>query len=154
MTQRSPRIRARMRARRTSGEAAQIRRGWYRRWRRRFGPWQIEPDHFEFDAFGYHCVATRNMQLGNWCGYLLVPTGHPWYGSYLPEADIHGGVTLGAEKDGHWYIGFDCAHLGDTTPCFGRRLGQGTYRGLEFVHMELLGMAARAAEAAKMAEGQ
>lgn len=36
--------------------------------------------------------------------------------------DVHGGLTYardkapGAEKDGRWWFGFDCAHSGDLTP--------------------------------------
>lgn len=48
-------------------------------WRR--GPWDAEPDELLWtDAeTGYDCAAYRNWS-GCWCGYVLVPKGHPLHG--------------------------------------------------------------------------
>lgn len=57
-------------------------------------------------------------------GYVLLPKEHPWYGMEYEEipVDIHGGLTYtGYWEDApeqadreKWWIGFDCAHHGDT----------------------------------------
>ena len=52
---------------------------------------------------------------GHRCGYVKVPKDHPYYGLDYDDMhiDVHGGVTYAEHyKDGFW-IGFDCAHLGD-----------------------------------------
>jgi hypothetical protein len=107
------------------------------------GPWQDEPDRLEWKHAGLSCLIVR-AQPGHLCGYVAVPPGHPWHGvdysgrydengeSYTPspiDVDVHGGLTY-AEKcqgkichvpapgdpDDVWWLGFDCAHLGDTSP--------------------------------------
>lgn len=62
------------------------------------------------------------------CGYVGVPAGHPLYKVAYTDCvkdsetlesliDIHGGVTFTdfIEDFDEWFIGFDCAHLGDKT---------------------------------------
>jgi hypothetical protein len=71
---------------------------------------------------GYEWEITGN-RMGYRCGYVRVPQGHPWHGQDYDsiDADVHGGLTF-AEPDVHcgkggeddaWWVGFDCAHLGD-----------------------------------------
>lgn len=45
------------------------------------GPWQEEPDKVQWldEASGLPCLAVRNEQYGNWCGYVGVSAGHPLY---------------------------------------------------------------------------
>lgn len=72
------------------------------------GPWDTEPDRFEWYDGDLPCLALRN-RLGAWCGYVAVPPGHPWHGiSYMectkghgPDcyehsipAEVHGGLTF------------------------------------------------------------
>lgn len=114
------------------------------------------------------CLVVRNNS-GSLCGYIGVRSGHPWFekdydalrlndGDY-PSA--HGGLTYAAsgwadketegrgiyaEVDGEkpesvWWIGFDCAHLGDVSP---RHEGEKhysdiscTYKRFRFVELEV-----------------
>ncbi len=67
-----------------------------------------------------------DMVTGWGCGYIGIPKGHPWYGKEYAdiEADVHGRLTYASfdnpsakpksTQDGLWWIGFDCAHGGDT----------------------------------------
>jgi hypothetical protein len=57
------------------------------------------------------------------CGYVGLKKDHPYYGKDYDEidVDVHGGLTFGdfgddkfLDKDLYW-LGFDCAHLGDKT---------------------------------------
>lgn len=76
------------------------------------GPWDDEPDKVQFaDAeTGYPCLIVRGI-LGNLCGYVGVPSSHPWYGLVYGECvrgctdeycghcpdnltDVHGGLTF------------------------------------------------------------
>lgn len=58
------------------------------------------------------------------CGYVGVPTGHPAHGKGYDDldVDVHGGLTYSAGvknkypfNEDLWWLGFDCAHLGDAT---------------------------------------
>lgn len=82
------------------------------------------PDHVlsEGEHAGYQFVTVHNG-LGFRCGYVRVPKGHPWHGKDYDDigADVHGGLTFAefdmpcekpGEDDAYW-VGFDCAHLGD-----------------------------------------
>jgi hypothetical protein len=74
---------------------------------------------------GYECAAVVQIGLGHRCGYVALPESHPWHGvdyDKLGDVDIHGGLTWSGEFPdewvvpslaGRWWIGFDCAHLGD-----------------------------------------
>lgn len=100
-------------------------------------PWQTEPDRVELEFEGYPCLVIRNPSVGNLCGYVGIPEGHPLFGEHydIPDVEVHGGLTYGDEgmgeehdhqpyykpmrdKNGkrlYWY-GFDCAHSGDYCP--------------------------------------
>lgn len=45
------------------------------------GPWSSEPDKLQWEdpQTGMPCLAVRSFQ-GNWCGYVGVEPGHPFYG--------------------------------------------------------------------------
>lgn len=71
---------------------------------------------------GFEWIVTNNG-IGFRCGYVRVPSGHPWHGKDDSQIDaiVHGGLTFshadhecgrGGAEDG-WWIGFDCAHYGD-----------------------------------------
>lgn len=78
-------------------------------------------------ATGEHCgfkwQVIHNCS-GFRCGYVRLPPGHPWHGLDYDSigADVHGGLTFAVEdtpcdkggSDDGWWIGFDCAHLGDS----------------------------------------
>lgn len=89
---------------------------------------------------GLDCMIHR-APLGNLCGYVAVPPGHPCHSLDIHETHrvvdvcVHGGLTYAAAcqdtgDDSHgichtpepgrprdvWWLGFDCAHHGDATP--------------------------------------
>jgi len=73
-----------------------------------------------YKGYDYICVLVK--ELGHRCGYVRLPTSHPFFGvDYdkiyeIRDVECHGGLTfsgkLGWLKDGYW-IGFDCGHAGD-----------------------------------------
>lgn len=96
------------------------------------GPWDGEPDRIEWRHQGLACLVTRNPQLGNLCGYVAIPPGHPWHDGVPDEVELraHGGVNYGergcaglvchkpqpGESDDVFWIGFDCGHAWDMQP--------------------------------------
>lgn len=95
------------------------------------GPWNDEPDRVEFEHAGFPCLLLRNPDLGQWCGYVAVPPGHPHHGKDYDqvEVEVHGGLTYSGscsehiyhkpkagEPDDVWWLGFDCGHFMDLTP--------------------------------------
>jgi hypothetical protein len=103
------------------------------------GEWQEEPDKRQWnDAItGLVCLAVRHPRMGQWCGYVGVPEGHPFYGKSYEEVDtrleVHGGITFagGCQEDKEhgichipqpgqpdtvWWFGWDAAHAGDLMP--------------------------------------
>jgi hypothetical protein len=83
----------------------------------------------EWNYKGLQCIVTRidlassERLMKSRCGYVRVPPGHNWHGKNYDDIDarVHGGLTFAeiepCEHDdgvGYW-IGFDCAHLGDAT---------------------------------------
>lgn len=136
------------------------------------GEWDGEPDMVQWqDATGLPCIARRNYRLGNWCGYVGVPEGHPFFKEdhERPSVDVHGGLTYAdlyspaedehgichvpsAGEPGHvWWFGFDCAHPWDYLPCAvqlgnerGCPFGVGEdqkYRSLEYVKSQCSSLA-------------
>lgn len=107
------------------------------------GEWDNEPDKMQWqdDATRLPCLIVRNHG-GALCGYVGVAEGHPafekHYDAVQPYPDVHGGLTFSdfcsphgdnkergichvpseGEPDRVWWLGFDCAHLGDTTPAY------------------------------------
>jgi hypothetical protein len=99
-------------------------------WRNQPGPWRGEPDRVEFEHEGFPCLLRRS-EMGNWCGYVAVPPGHPAHGVSFQTLDlgVHGGLSYSAkcfadichvpkpgESDDVWWLGFDCAHGHDFIP--------------------------------------
>lgn len=104
------------------------------------------PDHVlsEGKHSGFKWITVHNGG-GSRCGYIRIPKGHPWHGIHYNniDADVHGGLTFAEADepcelpgdDDAWWIGFDCAHLGDAPdpdlPNFrdvNRELGVSVYR--------------------------
>lgn len=119
------------------------------------GPWDSEPDHEQWrcDITGYHCEVTRHRVFGNWCGYVHLEPGHPYYGEpvcseLLMNIDVHGGITYAISgqtilrkltfQPPVWVLGFDCAGWGDLIPFFGNDPinDQTSYKDLGFVKFE------------------
>lgn len=106
------------------------------------GEWQHEPDRVTWEYRNFPCLILRQGTTGHLCGYVAVPEGHPAYGldydavhQRLESLDVHGGLTYAracgedpvqgvchVKADGKpevWWLGFDCAHLGDLCPSMG-----------------------------------
>jgi hypothetical protein len=133
------------------------------------GPWQKEPDRFEWKHKGFPCLAVRHPRMGQWCGYVAVPPGHPYYEKPCDECadiDVHGGLTYAdhcnrhichvpapGEPDDVWWLGFDCAHAGDVIPSMNEFIPKGitcmtvkspfgeTYKTLRYVVNEVNNLA-------------
>jgi len=94
------------------------------------GEWNQEPDRVDFIHAGFSCFILRNV-MGNWCGYVGVPSNHSCYEKQCDDVlvEIHGGLTYAEKcsppichipKEGMpedvWWLGFDTAHSGDLFP--------------------------------------
>ena len=101
------------------------------------GPWKTEPDKRQWldEETDYRCVIERNP-VGALCGYVGVAPGHPAYGKPNEVVDVdvrvHGGLTFAdkcigypgvigqeiefGEPDDVYWLGFNCAHMGDRCP--------------------------------------
>lgn len=96
------------------------------------GPWMSEPDRVEWRSEAAPDIALLIVRgnMGQLCGYVGLPPGHPWHGKdYMqPDVSVHGGLTYASpcdeegrichvpqpgEPDAVWWLGFDCAHGGD-----------------------------------------
>lgn len=145
--------------------------------------WENEPDrkHWIDAETGLDCLIVRNGLGGKGalCGYVGVPKSHPWHGKDYNQCkradgeyiDVHGGLTFARgcnesgkichseEKDGKianhdvWWLGFDCAHLGDFVPGMDdispRRLeefqsGYSSYKNIAYVENECRSLAKQA----------
>lgn len=89
-----------------------------------------EPEFIEWKEKGYRCMISRNPKFGNYCGYVGIPTDHPWYGKDLDDAEIekievYGGITYASDNHWRikvaqgdsvvWWLGFDVVHWYDLT---------------------------------------
>lgn len=136
------------------------------------GPWADEPDKAQWvdEATGLDCLIVRN-HYGALCGYVGLPPEHPWHG--LDYSDLwieigwdapHGGLTFAGacaentpegegichipepgRPDNVWWLGFDCAHVGDLIPSGIMLVHPGDrYRDFEYVKGECTTLAALA----------
>lgn len=132
------------------------------------GPWDDEPDRVEWrdEATKLPCLIVRQGNSGHLCGYVGVPPGHMLHGKGYDEVDFadeeyygpHGGLTYAeacagrvchipqpGEPDTVWWLGFDCAHSGDSRPG-DARYGDGVrikeYKTVDYVRAECTKMAA------------
>lgn len=104
--------------------------------------WLNEPNEEYYIDRGYACHIWRHTQFGTLCGYVGLPKDHPYYGMDYKDIEndgcfnVHGGLTFSGflhsynvdisipENDLFW-IGFDCAHLGDIQPWIYKPLPEG-----------------------------
>lgn len=87
----------------------------------------IEVYTLEESYRGYDVIVKLLWNIGNFmmqnrwfCGYVRLPGDHKFYGKDVSELEdlltVHGGVTFAGaldDADG-FYVGFDCAHAGDS----------------------------------------
>ena len=138
-------------------------------------PWKSEPDHERWTdvATGYECSIVRHTSMQHLCGYVGLPADHPWFRKHYDDArmmdgdyvEAHGGLTYAHDHapnekpDGLWWLGFDCAHLGDYSPDIGRGVrssgdSEETYKTWAYVRAEcetLASQAKRHADAMRIA---
>lgn len=101
---------------------------------------------------GVEDVIIYRAPLGHLCGY--VKWGLSLDDMTIDRADeifsVRGGVTffdrLPRVKDGCYYVGFDCAHLGDYTPLGGVSFSDERYRTISYVMEEALSLRHQIAE--------
>lgn len=113
------------------------------------GPWDTEPDETKWvdPVTSLVCLLRRNNG-GAWCGYVGLPTDHPWHGvdyNDIPSAPVHGGVTYmdGIDESDLWFVGFDCTHSGDLAPDprFQTSWRNGVYRDEAYATAQVVGLA-------------
>lgn len=123
--------------------------------------WLKEPNvkHWIDLATGIECYILRHSQLLHLCGYIAVEPGHPWFGidgeTIEPHPCVHGGLTYSRDHkpenlpDGKWWLGFDCAHLGDLVPGAMVRTPEKSdrYRDMKYVTQQCARLAEQAAAA-------
>ena len=108
------------------------------------GEWQSEADEIvwvEKTSFGeVPCRIIRNA-AGCLCGYVCIPSGHPYVRNEkeddLGNIKCHGGVTYTSRENDFLIIGFDCAHFGDITPKM-NNFKVGIYRNVSYVLNQIL----------------
>lgn len=111
------------------------------------GPWDDEPDHMEWVYADFPCAILRSTS-GALCGYVGLPSTHPYYNRDYDEIPVrvHGGLTFAAESlrrlqlalcSPIWWIGFDCGHGGDYIPRWTIAQPGDEYRTLEYVRAEV-----------------
>jgi len=106
-------------------------------------PWESEPDYAAWhDAdTGLQCLIKRHAAGGHLCGYVAVSDRHPLYRAdcddpRVQSLDVHGGITYAGSPQPHrWWLGFDCAHLGDLSPRLPREFwwSGAVYRTFDYV---------------------
>lgn len=121
------------------------------------GEWDAEPDKKQWSDpdTGLPCLIVRGPS-GALCGYVGLPSEHRFHGMDYDhvggDIDVHGGLTFAGscqeaedgichvpspgEPDNVWWLGFDCAHLWDLTPAYGRDCTGDTYRAIPYVMRE------------------
>ena len=107
------------------------------------GPWDNEPDEKTFVHNGMNCLIRRS-DLGTFCGYVFVPTEHPFYEKEYDDLylTVHGGITFAGHFPCLGYaFGFDCSHSGDLVPGFGAFFIDAYYRTIEYVEAQCKNLA-------------
>jgi len=111
-----------------------------------------KPHLFNFFYRGFVCCGIIGA-LKTWCGYVGVGEGHPLYEIYYNDIDeiiVHGGLTFSGffEADNSinqylnvWWLGFDCAHVGDLIPGVTYTRTGDVYRNIDFVKDECKSLA-------------
>ena len=126
-------------------------------WFQRPGEWNSEPDWAVLEEESMSCTVRRNGS-GAWCGYVIIPDWHPFYGNTKVMhgepvwLDVHGGVSFNGMMgfnpetgiDPSWVVGFDCSHMSDLSP--GDPRSAGTYHNFEYAETETRGLAAQVSQ--------
>jgi len=123
-----------------------------------YKPWEDEPDSFDWvdPDTQLHC-AIRRAPSGHLCGYVRLPRRHPWDHRDCDaiRAEVHGGLTFAGDDlinttlDGSWWIGFDCAHVGDLIPKYPKDQPEVKYRTMGYVKNECTRLCRQVIDAAR-----
>lgn len=113
------------------------------------GPWQNEPDRYEWEHLGFPCLMVRNSYFGHWCGYVGVPPTHPKYEKEydsIKDINVHGELTFAdhchgnichkpkpGQPDNVWWLGFDCGHMFDLKPAMSSLLKDINHERYRFI---------------------
>lgn len=101
----------------------------------------------EIDDYDCKILRVGLEYSGHLCGYVRIPEIHPFYNLeyYEIDVDVHGGLTYSSEEKNGYWIGFDCAHYNDITPCYVGSFftthlftDEGTYKDMDYVEKELI----------------
>jgi hypothetical protein len=113
-------------------------------------PWQREPNELRFRHCELNCLIRRSS-LGFLCGYVLLPSEHPFFRKdRFDDVEVHGGITFADEIDGWWQVGFDCGHGWDYAPASPvSTSNKDNYKTIEYVRKETEKLAKQIAEKAK-----
>lgn len=126
-------------------------------------------EEIEFYIEGDFACSIWINALGALCGYIGIPSFHPWYEMEIDDIpiNVHFGLTFGqhelemrdssgeyhphrTEMDIYW-IGFDCAHFSDAVPAFvllhdnNYPIEIEQYKDVEYVKKEITNMVTQAA---------
>lgn len=104
-----------------------------------------EGDHARFTYRGYDCAIERVYPMQHLCGYVRIPETSVLYGRDYEDVmvnslQVHGEITFAGRRfdDGTWWIGFDCAHIGDRLPGMpDLPINRGEYRDMEYVKQQI-----------------
>ena len=120
---------------------------------------QTEARLVTYEVMGDFPTVIWLNNFGVHCGYLGVPSGHPWHGKDYTDLDVevHGGLTY-ANGDSDfpyetgmdvWWIGFDCGHFNDYMPGMpsGGSGDPANFKDEAYVRNEIENLAEQAAEA-------
>ena len=122
------------------------------------GPWDDEADYEEWTTrVGLTAFAQRKSGAGYWCGYVVLPDGHPLRESIPNGVRAHGnfgrhdveGVNIACVgRSGRFVVGFDCGHADDLWPAKAGDDGEkgNVYRTLAYVRQECEQLAAQLAD--------
>lgn len=112
--------------------------------------WDSEPNEVRYEQDGFRCLISRHPSLGSLNGYVQIPLSNSLWGKPYDEIDdipVHGGITFSGKFNNtdDWWIGFDCAHVGDFCPYRDSLfhlhvLHLGEYRDIEYVRFEITNM--------------
>ena len=119
--------------------------------------WETENDRCDWYFDEFHCIALRHPTLKHFCGYLILPEDHNYYGKDYDNIpiDVHGGLTYAGKNsllNEEWCIGFDCGHFNDYSPGIANLIGMTelmskdpevtmVYRNITFMRKELKSLA-------------
>lgn len=87
--------------------------------REKYRGYEVIVKRIEWDGDSNFMPYLYDMNSFWYCGYVVIPKTHPYYGVDYKDLvdlfDVHGGLTYSGELDeaGEWVLGFDCNHIDD-----------------------------------------